>query len=117
MANHPDPQDQPVRGPDDLERNPGIGQSAGLNRREGLDEIEGDSTVEGDVENNAGPGGAQLVDHHLGAGLIGRLDEGGDLGAQVDVLGGDRRRDGEKRRGGGERTEQHGTPLKIGRHG
>ena len=52
MANHPDPQDQPVRGPDDLERNPGIGQSAGLNRREGLDEIEGD------VENNAGPGGA-----------------------------------------------------------
>ena len=58
MSNHPDPQHQPVKGPDDLKRNPGIGQSAGLNRREGLDDIEGDSTVEGDVENNAGPGGA-----------------------------------------------------------
>ena len=58
MSNHPDPQHQPVKGPHDLTRNPGIGQSAGLNRRDGLDEIEGDSTVEGDVENNAGPGGA-----------------------------------------------------------
>ena len=58
MSKHPDPQHQPVKGPDDLKRNPGIGQSPGLNRHEGLDEIEGDSTVEGDVENNAGPGGA-----------------------------------------------------------
>lgn len=58
MSNHPDPRDQPIKGVDDLERNPGIGQSPGLNRREGLDAIEGDSSVEGDVENNAGPGGA-----------------------------------------------------------
>ncbi len=58
MSNHPDPARQSVKGPDDLQRNPGIGQSPGLNRREGLDEIEGDSSVEGDVENNAGPGGA-----------------------------------------------------------
>ena len=29
MSNHPDPQHQPVKGPDDLKRNPGIGQSAG----------------------------------------------------------------------------------------
>jgi hypothetical protein len=58
MSNHPDPQDQPVKGPDDLERNPGIGQSSGLDRREGLDPIRGDSTVEGDTANNAGPGGA-----------------------------------------------------------
>lgn len=58
MSNHPDPQDQPIKGPDDLERNPGVGQSPGLDRRVGLEEIEGDSTVEGDVENNAGPGGA-----------------------------------------------------------
>jgi len=58
MSNHPDPQDQPVKGPDDLERNPGIGQSSGVNRREGLEPIAGDSTVEGDTANNAGPGGA-----------------------------------------------------------
>ena len=58
MSNHPDPQDQPVKGPDDHQRNPGIGQSPGLDRQNGLEEIEGDSTVEGDVENHAGPGGA-----------------------------------------------------------
>lgn len=58
MSKHPDPQDQPVNGPDDLERNPGIGQSPGLDRREGLEPIRGDSTVEGDTPNNAGPGGA-----------------------------------------------------------
>jgi hypothetical protein len=58
MSKHPSPADQPADLPDDLETNPGIGQSSGLNRREGLDEIEGDNTVEGDIENNAGPGGA-----------------------------------------------------------
>jgi hypothetical protein len=58
MSQHPDPARQPVKGPDDLRRNPGIGQSPGLSRAEGLEEIEGDSTVEGDVANNAGPGGA-----------------------------------------------------------
>lgn len=58
MSKHPPPDRQPVKGPDDLQRNPGIGQSPGLSRAEGLDEIEGDSTVEGDVDNNAGPGGA-----------------------------------------------------------
>jgi hypothetical protein len=58
MSKHPDPAHQPVTGPDDLERNPSIGQSSGLDRHIGLDEIEGDNTVEGDVENDAGPGGA-----------------------------------------------------------
>jgi hypothetical protein len=58
MSQHPSPSRQPVKGPDDLQRNPGIGQSPGLSRAEGLEEIEGDSTVEGDVANNAGPGGA-----------------------------------------------------------
>ena len=58
MSQHPAPKDQPVKLTDDLDRNPGIGQSQGLNRREGLDEIEGENTVEGDVQNNAGPGGA-----------------------------------------------------------
>ena len=58
MSKHPAPDDQPVTGPDDLERNPGIGQSPGLSRAEGLEEIEGDNTVEGDTDNNAGPGGA-----------------------------------------------------------
>ena len=52
MSKHPDPQDQPVKGPDDLERNPGIGQGGKLNRREGLDGVEGDSTVVGDTANN-----------------------------------------------------------------
>ena len=58
MSNHPAPDRQPVKGPDDLQRNPGIGQSPGLNRAEGLEPIEGDNTVEGDTENDAGPGGA-----------------------------------------------------------
>lgn len=58
MSQHPSPSRQPVKGPDDLQRNPGIGQSPGLSRAAGLEEIEGDNTVEGDVANNAGPGGA-----------------------------------------------------------
>lgn len=57
MSKHPDPDHQPVDLPDDLKRNPGIGQSPGLSRREGLAPLEGENTVEGDVENDAGLGG------------------------------------------------------------
>jgi len=61
MANkHPKSGDQPIERKDDLERDPGIGQSKGLFGRGsgGRDEelIEGDATVEGDVENDAGLG-------------------------------------------------------------
>jgi len=62
MSNHPSPQNQPVTGPDDLERNPGIGQSAGGVRPEDLDIIEGDNTVEGDVDNDVDPTGAVRPD-------------------------------------------------------
>ncbi len=43
---------------DDLERNPGIGQSKGTTAA-GADasEIEGENTVEGDVENDPAPSG------------------------------------------------------------
>lgn len=58
MSKHPTPQDQPVKGPDDLKRNPGIGQGAGVYRREGLEPIEGESTVVGDTANNAQPDGS-----------------------------------------------------------
>lgn len=58
MSKHPAPQDQPVTPPDDLDRNPGIGQSQGLDRRIGLEEIEGDNTVEGDVDNDVNATGA-----------------------------------------------------------
>ena len=46
--------------PDDLDENPGIGQSKGLFSRAGpgdADLIEGENTIEGDVENDAGIGG------------------------------------------------------------
>ena len=46
--------------PDDLDENPGIGQSKGLFSRAGSEEaelIEGENTMEGDVENDAGIGG------------------------------------------------------------
>ena len=62
MSKHPDPARQPVKGPDDLERNPGIGQSMGLKRGEGLEPIEGENTVEGDVANNAGRFGQAKMD-------------------------------------------------------
>ena len=40
---------------EDLEENPGIGQSKGsFMTGEAPDEIEGENTVEGDTENNAG---------------------------------------------------------------
>ena len=57
MSKHPSPDDAPVKGPDDLERNPGIGQSAGLSSRDDFEAIEGDNTVEGDFENDTGPNG------------------------------------------------------------
>jgi hypothetical protein len=41
-------------GPDDLKRNPGIGQSKGsFATGEDPEEIEGENTVEGDVENDS----------------------------------------------------------------
>src|SRR3546814_7277927 len=46
--------------PDDLDENPGIGQSKGLFSRAGSEDadlIEGENTIEGDVENDAGIGG------------------------------------------------------------
>ena len=53
------PADPPVDRPDDLEENPGIGQSKGLFARAGSEDAEliaGDSTVEGDTENDAALG-------------------------------------------------------------
>jgi hypothetical protein len=61
MANKPlRPDETPVDLQDDLDRNPGIGESAGLfARTDGRDAelIEGDSTLEGDVENDSGAAG------------------------------------------------------------
>jgi hypothetical protein len=57
---HPRPDDQPVELQDDLERNPGIGQSKGFFAREGGGDsnlVEGDNTVEGDTENDGGNAG------------------------------------------------------------
>lgn len=48
-----------MQGPDDLDENPGIGQSKGLFARAGSEDAEliaGENTVEGDVENDAGLG-------------------------------------------------------------
>ena len=66
MSNkHFSPDDQPVELTDDLERNPGIGQSKGLFRSGGdASEIEGDNTVEGNTENDGGAAGG--VDPDLG---------------------------------------------------
>jgi hypothetical protein len=53
------PDDAAVQGPDDLDENPGIGQSKGLFARAGSEDAEliaGDSTVEGDVENDSALG-------------------------------------------------------------
>jgi hypothetical protein len=57
---HPNPNEQPADLPDDLEENPGIGQSKGLFAREKAGDgslIEGDNTVEGDTENDGGMAG------------------------------------------------------------
>jgi hypothetical protein len=61
MSNkHLRPDETPVDLQDDLERNPGIGESQGLFARTSsrdADLIEGDNTIEGDVENDAGVAG------------------------------------------------------------
>jgi hypothetical protein len=54
------PDNSPVELQDDLERNPGIGQSKGLFARtsgKDADLIEGDNTVEGDTDNDGGTAG------------------------------------------------------------
>jgi hypothetical protein len=60
---HPRPDEAPNALPDDLEENPGIGQSRGMFARESADDgnlIEGENTIEGDTENDAGaPGGVR----------------------------------------------------------
>lgn len=55
---HPSPQNQPVDLPDDLEENPGIGQSKGIFARETENPaaIRGENTIEGDRENDAALG-------------------------------------------------------------
>ncbi len=61
MSNkHPRPDEQPVKLQDDLERNPGIGQSPGLFARTSSGDaelIQGENTVEGDTENDGGNAG------------------------------------------------------------
>ena len=57
---HLRPDETPVDLPDDLDENPGIGQSKGLFARAGAkdsDLIEGDNTIEGDTENDGGVAG------------------------------------------------------------
>ena len=56
---HLRPDETPVDLIDDLERNPGIGQSVGVFALEpgGAELIEGASTFEGDRDNDAGLGG------------------------------------------------------------
>ena len=53
--------------PDDLEENPGIGQSKGLFARAGSEDADllaGENTVEGDVENDSAVG--QGIDRRVG---------------------------------------------------
>jgi hypothetical protein len=68
MSNkHPAPDEGPVDLQDDLDRNPGIGQSKGLFARtsgEDAELIEGANTVEGDTENDGGDAGG--VDPKVG---------------------------------------------------
>jgi hypothetical protein len=57
---HLRPDETPVDLKDDLEENPGIGQSAGMFARQSADDgslIEGENTVEGDTENDGGVAG------------------------------------------------------------
>lgn len=66
MSNkHLRPDETPVDLIDDLERNPGIGQSKGLFARtsgKDVDLIEGDNTFEGDIENDGGNAGGVGMD-------------------------------------------------------
>jgi len=61
MSNkHLRPDETPVDLQDDLERDPGIGQSPGLFARQSPDDadlIKGENTVEGDTENDGGVAG------------------------------------------------------------
>lgn len=60
MSNkHPRPDKEPVPLPDDLDENPGIGQSKGIFARTDADPrlIAGESTVEGDRGNDTSPSG------------------------------------------------------------
>jgi len=55
MSGPRDPEAKEAQLPDDLNQNPGIGQSEGLFARAGSEDAEliaGDNTVEGDVEND-----------------------------------------------------------------
>ena len=64
-SKHPNPNEQPVELPDDLDDNPGIGQSKGFFAREGGGDgglIEGDNTIEGDTENDGGTAGGVRPD-------------------------------------------------------
>jgi len=57
---HLRPDETPVDLPDDLERNPGIGQSKGLfamTSNEDAELIEGENTIEGDTGNDGGMAG------------------------------------------------------------
>lgn len=58
MSKHPAPSQQPVKGEDDLVKNPGIGQSPGLQDGDEFDLIEGENTVEGDTDNDTKPDGS-----------------------------------------------------------
>ena len=66
MANRQMRDDAPAGLPDDLDQNPGIGQSKGLFARAGSKDAEliaGNNTVEGDIENDAALGeGADTAD-------------------------------------------------------
>ena len=68
MSNkHFRPDETPVDLPDDLERNPGIGQSKGLFARTAHNDMElimGDNTIEGDTDNDGGNAGG--VGRNLG---------------------------------------------------
>ena len=57
MSKHPSPSEAPVKGEDDLIKNPGIGQSPGLQNGDEFDLIAGENTVEGDTDNAAKPNG------------------------------------------------------------
>ena len=61
MSNkHFRPDETPVDLPDDLERNPGIGQSKGLfamTSAEDMELIQGENTIEGDTDNDGGMAG------------------------------------------------------------
>ena len=64
MSKHPPPDRQPADLPDDIERNPLIGQSPGV-RAQGRDLhlIKGENTVEGYVKNDLSPTGEADPDH------------------------------------------------------